>query len=197
MNASEVAPQVFKLGIAAASGAIAVTAAAAALGYDAETVDAVYHTPWARNQAKGHGFSGLNEAYEYGKSKWNDNDVQEAWPIEGADCSGFVGKVWATPAWTAIGTNYSYPGTRDWFNYAVDGTWELPMTDPGTRYMDAWVFRRSDNTGHMGVFEGSQDAGGKWKVWHAANEPSGIKYEYKPNSYFSDNGAKRFKRADW
>lgn len=185
-------PTVHRAGVAIAGGAVLVTSLATMAASEAPTAQAAYHTPWSRQNAYDHGITGINEGYEFGKSKWNTNDIQESWPTEGADCSGYVGKIWAAPAYTAIGTNYSYPWSGAWAAEQVDGSVKISLTDSRTRKMDAWAWQ-----GHMGVFEGTKDSAGKWKVWHAASEASGISTAYKADSYFTSNSAKRFKRANW
>jgi len=185
-------PAAHRAGVALAGGAVLATSLIAMSASDASTAQAAYHTPWSRQNAYDLGATGLNEGYEYARSKWNDNNVQEGWPTEGADCSGYVGKIWAAPAYTAIGTNYSYPWSGAWAAEQVDGSVKINLNDGRTRKMDAWAWQ-----GHMGVFEGSQDSGGKWKIWHAASESIGITSAYKADSYFTGNGAKRFKRANW
>lgn len=160
---------------------------------------AQYHTPWSRTDAANLGFTGLLEGYEFGHSKWNNNDIQEAWPIEGADCSGYVGKVWAAPVYTDIGTDYGYPDTSTWYANGVDGSIELDRNDGRTRQMDVWVERKAygGDSNHMGVYEGSQDPNGRWKVWHAASEQYGIRYDHYSTDWFNNNNVKRFKRANW
>jgi hypothetical protein len=193
------------------SNRIAIAGALSALGgagiiavATAETneASAAYHPPWSRANAYSLGVTGLYEGYQYGHSKWNDNNVQDDWPTEGADCSGYAGKVWAAPVYTAIGTEpaSTYPYTGLWYAGSVDGSVNIPLSDSRTRKMDAWVMRKSAGAtyDHMGVFQGTYSSGqGGWKIWHAANEDAGIKESYYSNTFMTSNSVKRFKRANW
>jgi hypothetical protein len=187
-----------KKGAALLASAIAAGSGIVVISADDEAA-ATYHEPWSRTNAYNLGSTGLNEGYEYGHSKWNDNNVPEAWPTEGADCSGYAGKVWAAPAYTSIGTDYSYPYTGTWYSGGVDGSVLLDRNDPRNRQMDVWVIRTAygGESDHMGVYEGTYDTTYQWKIWHGSGEPSGITSGYHTTAWFDQNNAKRYKRANW
>jgi hypothetical protein len=180
------------------AGVVGGAALAVATGNE-QPVSATYQNPWSRTDAYNLGITGLMEAYEFGHSKWNNNDVQEAWPTEGADCSGYAGKVWAAPAYTDIGTDYSYPDTGTWYSAGVDGSVLIAVNDARTRQMDTWVTRVSagGSSNHMAVFQGSYNSSYGWKYWNAASEAIGIKDGYHFDSWFTAQNARRFKRANW
>lgn len=177
------------------------------VGVGSEPASATYHSPWSRQNVYDMGATGVGEAYDSTgtHSVWSDDNT---WNEAGADCSGFVNKVWAVPYYKSIGTDYHGPyNTSSWY-YApfVDGAVNINLTDTRTRLSDVWVFRRADGTGHMGVFAAAvADANGQWKVMDAANSTVGIRTTPKPNSYFLQHyegsvlvyESKRFKRADW
>lgn len=177
------------------------------VGVGDEPASAVYHTPWSRSNAESYALSGLHEKYDgtASHSVWSDDNV---WNELGADCSGYVNKVWAVPYQRAISYDDHGPySTWHWYNNQVDGSVYLDMYDSRTRKEDVWVFRRSDNTGHMGVFFGTTNYAGQWKVMHAKGSAYGIVDEWKPTSYFHQSwdankqrtiyASKRYKRGDW
>ena len=164
-----------------------------------DTAEAQYHTPWSRDDAYWMAYSGLNESYEYAASKRIDDNQWQNWPDEGADCSGYAGKAWAAPVYTAPGTDYNYSYTGTWYGGNVDGSMQIAINDSRTRKADAWVYRASYGGpgNHMGLYEGYQDANGKWKTMEAQSETWGIRYQYRPDSFMFDSNAKRFKRLNW
>jgi len=162
-----------------------------------EQASAQYATPWSRDDAYSIGSTGLGERYVGANSHWIDNNVWDDPSVEGADCSGYAGKVWADPVATAIGVNHLYPWTGTWYTNQMDGAIEIPLTSTQFWYkMDVWVWNNGAE-GHMGVFEGTHDGTSSFKVWHAKGSQYGIVSETKSLSYFTGAGMKRFKRVNW
>ncbi len=188
-----------------ALGVGSVIAGTFAVGAGAEQADAGV-TPWTRNNAYNFGLTGIAERYccaDTGNSMWIDDDLRlppHPWAAyeAGADCSGYVGKSWqmANTAHNSNTNNTIYPSSGDWHatggNAQNQGAIHIPMNDARTRRADAWAY-----PGHMGMFEGTTNAGGQWKIWHAASESIGIAVAHQPDSYFVNSGARRFKRGNW
>lgn len=173
------------------------------IGHDS-TIEAIAYTPWSRVDVYNLGTTGLGEKYGgvgTGNSQWVDDNL---WPSSGgapeagADCSGYVGKIWQMSAAPRLpATNDPiYPSSTDWH---TGGGWaqswgavNIPLNDSRTRQADAWAY-----PGHMGLFEGTANAGGAWKIWHAASPTIGITHDYRTDQSLNNSNAKRFKRGNW
>jgi hypothetical protein len=155
-------------------------------------VDATYQVPWSRANVRNIAFSGLHERYRFGQSWWVDDDTWNPYQ-EGADCSGYVGKAYATPVATAIGTNYGYPDSNTWYAGSVDGSSRITdMFNPNvSREMNVWV-----RQGHMGLWEGTYNKDLGWKIYHAKGSNYGIVEEYKTDGSWG-SGYRRYKRSNW
>jgi hypothetical protein len=187
-------PRRAKSSVALGLGSIIV--GALTIGRPAST-SAMAYTPWSRDDAYNFGLTGLGEKYGgvgTGNSQWVDDNVPN--DQFGADCSGYAGKTWQmSSGYHSSATNDRiYPSSGDWYNEnglaQSLGAVKIAMNDSRTRRMDVWA-----HNGHMGLFEGTQDIYGQWKIWHAASPSLNILLEYKPDSYFDGN--KRFKRSNW
>ena len=112
-----------------AAGGVLAGAALAATSVSSPGVEATYATPWSRSNAADLGITGLNEAYDTtaSHSVWtNDNTPNEL----GADCSGYVNKVWAVQYQRAISyDDHGAGSTLTWTNGAVDGSVNISLTD--------------------------------------------------------------------
>jgi len=194
---------------------VALVAGLAAGAIPSESLDAAPPSPWSRSSAYALGETGLLEKYDSNQanSVWSDDDT---WNETGADCSGYVNKVWQVDQFKTISQNYHGPySTWHWYNNQVDGAYQLALPVGGGAIeqlnIDVWVRRWTQPSngatgGHMGVWEGSYDAAtSKWKLWHAKGTDWGILHEYKGASYFqafSLDGkdytvSRRFKRTNW
>ena len=187
-------------GLRTAAERAAVLAGATAVAVTLTTVvpsAPVAHAYVTRTTAYDMAATGLHERYLFGSSKWINNDVWDA--TEGADCSGYVGKVYGDP-YTSIGTNHFYPDTYSWYTGGAPGAaYSLGWGVNTSRKMDAYVYHTSygGESNHMGLFQGTQDSNGQWKIWHAASEDWGITTGTKSQQFFHDNSAKRFTRDNW
>jgi hypothetical protein len=143
---------------------------------------------WKRSQARSYAAPMAREGYEWGGGcyKLNDRDDTPNAPDsggEGADCSGFVFRVWALRAdgaagyrWYPYEMNIHGPYSTGSF-YAPASSYQFKLlsskTYSATLYMDAFVYRLGD-AGHIGLIyaEGSSgvdtmieakgDAQGTW-----------------------------------
>lgn len=157
-------------------------------------------TTWKRADAYAYAQPARSEGYEWngGCYKLNNRDDTEGWPVdasgEGADCSGFVFKVWAL-------RKDATPGYRFW-DHEMDvhgpySTWayidpapqdqfhSIAKTYSATEYMDAFVYRRSDE-GHIALIQ-SEGTDGSDYVIHARNNTLGTLVNYLDYRSYSDS----------
>jgi hypothetical protein len=155
---------------------------------------------WRRADAYAYAQPARSEGYEWngGCYKLNNRDDTEGWPVdaggEGADCSGFVFKVWALRKDGA-------PGYRFW-EHEMDvhgpySTWQyidpapanqfhsIKKTYSATEYMDAFVYRRASE-GHIALIQ-SEGADGSDYVIHARNNTLGTLVNYLDYRSYSDS----------
>ena len=114
--------------------------------------------------------TGVGSEYVWGVGAWNASD--RSW--SGADCSGYVGKVFQVPAYTAT-TTYSHPySTANFYN---ESTHWSRVSRSSPEEGDAWV-RHSSGAGHTGIHDygdswGSPVAyeamGTAWGIVHGSN----------------------------
>lgn len=163
------------------------------------TGSSVERTTWKRADAYDYAQPARAEGYEWngGCYKLNNRDDTAGWPVdsggEGADCSGFVFKVWALKR---DGT----AGYRFW-DHEMDvhgpySTWQYidPLPDDqfhsivktysATEYMDAFVYRRVDE-GHIALIQ-SEGTDGSDYVMHARNNTLGTLVNYLDYRSYSD-----------
>jgi hypothetical protein len=163
---------------------------------------------WKRSDAYDYAQPARKEGYEWngGCYKLNDRDDTEGWPVdsegEGADCSGFVFKVWALKKDSA-------PGFRQW-DHQMDvhgpySTWQyvdpqpedrfklIPKTYSSTVYMDAFVYRLPDE-GHIALIQNEGSDGSDYII-HAHNNVVGTLVEYL--DYRSLSYTKGLTRQGW
>lgn len=94
----------------------------------------------------------------------------------GADCSGYVGKVWQVPGPIAL-TTYSHPYSTREFRYQSYHWDQVSRGD--TRKADALVYRNSENTGgHVILYESGDPWGSSW-VYEAKGCSYGIVHNLK------------------
>jgi hypothetical protein len=155
---------------------------------------------WKRSDAYDYAQPARAEGYEWngGCYKLNNRDDTEGWPVdaegEGADCSGFVFKVWAL-------RKDGSAGYRFW-DHEMDAhgpysTWQYIDPQPGdqfhsiaktyasTEYMDAFVYRRADE-GHIALIQ-SEGTDGSDYVIHARNNTLGTLVNYLDYRSYSDS----------
>lgn len=169
-----------------------------AVPHATDEAHAAYITPWSRGDAYSIAATGLGEAYEYGWSKWYDNNYWDT--NEGADCSGYAGKVWQnSSAFNPIDVNKWYVTTLSWYTGGVDSAYAISLWDFRSIIMDTFVYHSSYGGpgDHMGVFEGSYDSNYGFKTWEGRSESEGINWTYRSLDVLNGQGAKRFKRVNW
>ena len=89
--------------------------------------------------------SGVGSNYVWGGGTWDPDD--RSWG--GADCSGFVGKVWAVPSYTAT-TTYAHPYST--YNFYNEDTHWYRISRSDAEQGDGWV-RHADGEGHTGIYD--------------------------------------------
>ena len=119
---------------------------------------------------------------------------------EGADCSGYAGKVWQnSSSYNPIDVNRWYVSTYTWYTGGVDSSYWISLWDYRSIVMDAFVYRHEFGGpgDHMGVFEGSYNSNYEFKTWEGRSEVEGIASSYRSLDVLNGQGAKRFKRVNW
>jgi hypothetical protein len=164
---------------------------------------------WKRSQARSYAAPMTQEGYEWGGGCYqlNDRDDTPGAPDsggEGADCSGFVFRVWGLPPSGVAGYRYydyayeihgpystaSYNSPSPGYPFKVLTT----KTYAATEYMDAFVYRTPGGTaGHVGliytegangtdtIIEAKGDAEGTWIATQAYRQSSVYKAVTRKN----------------
>lgn len=79
----------------------------------------------------------------------------------GADCSGFLAKVWAVPSWNDDVSNDAHPySTYHFYNSTGGGQWAR-ISRNNLRRGDAMVYNQ-DGAGHMFLYESGDPWGSMW-----------------------------------
>jgi hypothetical protein len=155
---------------------------------------------WKRSQARSYAAPMAREGYEWNGGCYRLNDIDDTPRApdsggEGADCSGFVFRVWGLPTSGASGYRY-YDYTYEFHGPYSTAAYYAPSpgypfkrlatkTYAATEYMDAFVYRNSSNTqGHIGliytegangtdtIIEAKGDAEGTWIATQAYRQSS-------------------------
>jgi hypothetical protein len=157
-------------------------------------------TGWKRSQAKSYAAPMAREGYEWngGCYRLNDRDDTPGAPDsggEGADCSGFVFRVWGLPPSGASGYRYYDYTYESHGPYSTAAYYAPSASSPfkllggksygATDVMDAFVYRNGANTaGHIGliyaegsngtdtIIEAKGDAEGTWIAAQAYRQSS-------------------------
>ena len=131
--------------------------------------------------------SGVDYSYWWGHDQWREDGAQHgscsgSCPdcthsgSYGADCSGYVGKVWQVPSPIAL-TTYSHPYSTREFRYSSTHWDQVSRGD--SRKADAMVYRNSSNTGgHIVLYESGDPWGSSW-VYEAKGCSYGIVHNLK------------------
>jgi hypothetical protein len=157
---------------------------------------------WKRSQALAYAEHMVHEGYEWNGGCYRLNDVDDTpWLAtdaggEGADCSGFVFRVWALK-------NDGSAGYRLWdYDKDIHGpyyTWDyfapvdtepfklISKTYKATSYMDAFVYYRSDER-HVALIKMEGSDGWDYVI-HARNNTAGTRIDYLPYRSYSDSKA--------
>lgn len=154
---------------------------------------------WKRSQAYTYAQPAVNEGYELGGGcyKLNNRDDTPLLPAdgggEGADCSGFVFKVWGLKLDGSSGYRYwdhekNVHGPYSTWQYvepdASDPFKTISKSYSSTQYMDAFVWRWPD-LGHIAMIQ-AEGSGGFDYVIHARNNDVGTVIDwidYRQASY--------------
>jgi hypothetical protein len=157
-------------------------------------------TTWKRADAYAYAQPARSEGYEWngGCYKLNNRDDTEGWPVdadgEGADCSGFVFKVWALRKDGSAGYRFwdhemDVHGPYSTWQYiepaSADQFHSIAKTYSATEYMDAFVYRRADE-GHIALIQ-SEGSDGSDYVIHARNNTLGTLVNYLDYRSYSDS----------
>ncbi len=164
---------------------------------------------WKRSQAAAYSEPMANEGYEWNGGCYRINDIDDTagWPVdsggEGADCSGFVFRVWGLKADGTLGFRY-------WdYDKEIHGpyyTWhyfEPEDTDPfrlisktyrSTMYMDALVYIKPDGERHVALIKAEGKDGWDYVI-HARNNTDGTTIDYMPYRSYAES--KAVERKDW
>jgi hypothetical protein len=131
--------------------------------------------------------SGVDYSYWWGHDQWREDGAQHgscsgSCPdcthsgSYGADCSGYVGKVWQVPSPIAL-TTYSHPYSTREFRYSSTHWDQVSRGD--SLKADAMVYRNSSNTGgHIVLYESGDPWGSSW-VYEAKGCSYGIVHNLK------------------
>lgn len=131
--------------------------------------------------------TGVDYSYWWGHDQWRHDGTQlgscsGSCPncthsgSYGADCSGYVAKVWQVPSPIDI-TTYSHPYSTESFRYASHH-WDQVSRADAVRG-DAMVYRNSANTGgHIVLYESGDPWGSSW-VYEAKGCAYGIVHNLK------------------
>ena len=181
-----------------------------ASAYVSHTRDWVYSW-WA--------YPALYERYVFGgASGFIDNNVWDAYPYEGQDCSSYVSKAWGLPRDTDrneqnFRTSSMYTGT--WYANQASGAILVGWNDGAPNYfMNAFVWHQPDiivggvnkADQHMGLLVGFNYSTGYYSTYEALNSSTGVVAKQRTwmdietrKAWY--NGAsvpgKRFVRYDW
>lgn len=163
---------------------------------------------WKRSQALHYAEPAVNEGYEWNGGCYRINDVDDTagLPVdaggEGADCSGFVFRVWALKADGSHGYRYwdydkDIHGPFYTWHYndpeSTDPFRVVPKTYRSTAVMDALVYVRSDERHVALIYEEGKDG---WDyVIHARNNTDGTLIDWMP--YRSYPESKAVERKGW
>jgi hypothetical protein len=93
----------------------------------------------------------------------------------GADCSGFVAKVWQVPSASALAVD-QHPFTTE--NFYYDQTYWTQIDRAGLMPADALV-RRSSSSGHIALVESTSDPYGDVWVYEARGCSSGVTHDMR------------------
>ena len=131
--------------------------------------------------------SGVGYSYYWGRGSWREDGAQPGscagscpncthTGSYGADCSGYVAKVWQVPGPIALATN-SHPYSTSHFRWQSIH-WD--HVDRGsTRRADAFVYRNAANSGgHIVLYESGDPWGSSW-VYEARGCSYGIVHNLK------------------
>lgn len=143
--------------------------------------------PMTRQEIIDLAVSGVGYSYWWGNGCWgldglNQGSCSGSCPscthsgTLGADCSGYVAKVWQVPGPSAV-TQCSHPYSTSNFRWESTHWSEIPRADaqPG----DALVYRNADNTGgHIVLYESGDPWGDSW-VYEARGCSYGIVHRLK------------------
>lgn len=163
---------------------------------------------WKRSDANAYAKPMANEGYEWNGGCYRINDVDDTagWPVdsggEGADCSGFVFRVWALKS-------DGSPGVRMWdYDKEIHGpyyTWHYIAPEPddpfrlvsktyrSTEYMDALVYVKPGERHVALVLQEGKDG---WDyVIHARNNVDGTTINYMPYRSYAESEA--VERKGW
>jgi hypothetical protein len=190
--------------------AVAVPTVASATWVDENCFGSSRDVPtWKRSQATNYAEPMVHEGYEWdgGCYKLNDRDDTPYLDFdaggEGADCSGFVFRVWALKA------DGSANGYRSWdydkdvngpyntWNYAAPGSNDpfklIGKTYRSTTPMDAFVYVRPDER-HVALIYLEGEDGSDYMI-HARNNTDGTYINEMPYRSYSD--IKAVTRRSW
>lgn len=154
---------------------------------------------WKRSQAYAYAQPAVGEGYEWGGGCYKLNDRDDT-PLlatdgggEGADCSGFVFKVWALKqdgssafrTWDHEKDVHGPYNTWDYVAPAADQPFKtISKTYSSTQYLDAFTWRFTDY-GHIGMIQ-AEGSGGFDYIVHARNNDVGTVIDwidYRQASY--------------
>ncbi len=143
--------------------------------------------PMTRDEIVDLAKTGVDYSYWWGHDQWRRDGTQHGscsgscpdcthTGSYGADCSGYVGKVWQVPSPIAL-TTYSHPYSTREFRYQ-SYHWDQVSRDDA-RKADALVYRNSSNTGgHVILYESGDPWGSSW-VYEAKGCSYGIVHNLK------------------
>jgi hypothetical protein len=152
---------------------------------------AAYSTAWTKAQALDYAGDGLYERYVFGGAKFRNNNTWDS--DEGLDCSGYVAKVWAVDRYTYPMTFYHPYSTTSFYNGFPYGVFKDRNT---AQLLNAWVYKRSDGSGHMGLFI-SKNSNGTWKAYEAKGASYGVVVSNQSISTLINRNYRRTDRKDW
>ncbi len=150
--------------------------------------------------------SGVGFTYWWGHGKWqpsgatssNKGTCKGACPscthggaMNGADCSGFVAKVWKVPSSNTNLTTDEHPySTADFFSGTGGGQWSK-VSKSAIKKGDALVYR-SGGSGHIVIYEKGDAWGQPWTY-----EARGCSYGIVHNVRTVSSGYKGITRSGW
>jgi hypothetical protein len=131
--------------------------------------------------------SGVGYSYYWGHGSWRSDGTQIGscvgdcpscthTDIYGADCSGYVAKVWQVPSPSPIDVDQHPFSTLNFYN---DTTYWAPVARTAIQPADGLVYRYN-GAGHIALFESGTDPWGDLWVYEARGCATGIQHDLRP-----------------
>ena len=130
--------------------------------------------------------SGVGYSYYWGHGSWGTDGTNIGTCVGscpscshtgayGADCSGFISKVWQVPSASPVDVDQHPYSTYNFYN---DTTYWAPVARTSIKPADALVYRDA-TSGHIALFESGSDPWGDLWVYEARGCATGIVHDLR------------------